>query len=203
VDSGQGGLYGTWYDHGVYANGVFFAGHNNYETSRSNAGGLSTGNTEGSEWSAFVGAGYDLHFGPLSAGPIASLQYTSVNLNGFAERGSFLPLEIHSESLRSDLGLRASYRLQIGKIIVRPALKAAWEHEYKYSAFPITAGFADFSSPALTFYGPNKGQNSVVVSAGVAVQLTPASSVYVSYDCQLGRPELRVQLCDWRASNQF
>jgi hypothetical protein len=35
------------------------------------------------------------------------LQYSSVNLDGFTERGSLLPLNIHSESeesLRSDLG---------------------------------------------------------------------------------------------------
>ena len=26
---------------------------------------------------------------------------------------------------------------QIGKFVVEPSLKAAWEHEYKYSALPI------------------------------------------------------------------
>jgi outer membrane autotransporter protein len=190
VDSGRGGLYGTWYEHGLYVNGGIVAGHNTYDTSRSNAGGLSTGSTEGSEWSAFIGAGYDYHFGSLSVGPIGSLQYTSVNLNGFTERGSLLPLDIHSESaesLRSDLGLRASYRWQIRNIMVRPVLKAAWEHEYKYSAFPITAGFADFSVPAVTFYGSKQGQNSAVISAGASAQLTPALSVYVNYDGQLGR----------------
>lgn len=190
VDSGRGGLYGTWYDHGLYVNGGIFAGHSTYDTSRSNTGGLSSGSTEGSEWSAFIGGGYDLHFRALSVGPIASLQYTSVNLDGFTERGSFLPLAIHSqseESLRSDVGFRASYQCQIGKVMVRPAIKAAWEHEFKYSAFPITSSFADFSAPAVTFDGPKQGQDSAVVSAGVSAQLTSGVSVYVNYDGQLGR----------------
>ena len=123
-------------------------------------------------------------------GPVASLQYSSVNLDGFTEKGSFAPLDIHSgsaESLRSDLGLRAFYQWQMTKISLRPAVKAVWEHEYKYSALPITAGFADFSAPAVTFFGPKQGQDSAVVSAGISAQLTSAVSIYVSYDGQLGR----------------
>jgi hypothetical protein len=56
--------------------------------------------------------------------------------------GSLTPLDIHSgsaESLRSDVGFRLFYQWQIGKVVVEPILKAAWEHEYKYSALPITA----------------------------------------------------------------
>jgi Autotransporter beta-domain len=31
VDSGRGGLYATWYDHGIYLNGAIY-GHNNYDS---------------------------------------------------------------------------------------------------------------------------------------------------------------------------
>jgi len=187
VDSGRGGLYVTWYNHGVYLDGAIYGGHNNYDSSRAGLGGLATGGTEGAEWSTFVSGGYDFHFGPLTAGPIAALQYTDVNIDGFSENGSLAPLEIHSgsaESLRSDLGFRAFYQWQIGKMLVEPFLKAAWEHEYKYSALPITAGFAGASA---IFFGPNEGHDSAVVGAGVSVQLTPAISTYVNYDGQLGR----------------
>jgi hypothetical protein len=47
----------------------------------------------------------------------------------FGEKGSLTPLDIHSESaesLRSDLGFRAFYQWQIGKIVAEPSLKAAW-----------------------------------------------------------------------------
>jgi len=76
---------------------------------------------------------------------------------------------------------------QIGKVLVEPSLKAAWEHEYKYSALPITAGFAGIPGPSATFFGPNEGHDSAVVSAGVSALLTPAISIYVNYDGQLGR----------------
>jgi hypothetical protein len=53
------------------------------------------------------------------------------------------PWRFHSgspESLRSDIGFRAFYPSQIGKAVVEPSLKAAWEHAYEHSALPITAG---------------------------------------------------------------
>jgi hypothetical protein len=37
------------------------------------------------------------------------------------------------------VGFRLFYQWQIGKVVVEPILKTAWEHEYKYSALPITA----------------------------------------------------------------
>ncbi len=190
VDSGRGGLYATWYNQGIYLNGAIYGGHNNYDSSRSGLGGLATGGTEGAEWSTFITGGYDFHFGPLTAGPIAALQYTYVNIDGFSENGSLAPLAIHSgsaESLRSDVGFRAFYQWHLGKIALEPSLKAAWEHEYRYSALPITAGFAGIPGPTATFFGPNEGHDSAVVSAGVSVRLTPAITVYVNYDGQLGR----------------
>jgi outer membrane autotransporter protein len=190
VDSGRGGLYATWYDHGIYLNGAIYGGHNNYDSGRSGLGGLANGSTEGAEWSTFISGGYDFRCGQLTAGPIASLQYTDVHIDGFGERGSLAPLQIHAdsaESLRSDVGFRAIYQWQIGKILVEPSLKAAWEHEYKYSALPITAGFAGIPGPSATFFGPSEGHDSAVISAGVSVQLTPAITTYLDYDGQLGR----------------
>jgi len=190
VDSGRGGLYATWFNHGLYLNAAIYGGHNTYESSRSSLGGLATGGTEGAEWSTFISGGYDLHLGNLTLGPIVALQYTYVNINGFSEKSSLAPLAIHSgsvESLRSDVGFRAFYQWQIGKILIEPSLKAAWEHEYKYSALPITAGFAGIPGPSATFFGPQEGHDSAIVSAGVSVHWTPTIATYVNYDGQLGR----------------
>jgi subtilase-type serine protease len=190
VDSGRGGVYATWFSRGIYLNAAIYGGHNNYDSSRASLGGLASGGTEGSEFSTFIGGGYDFHCGSLTAGPIASLQYTDVGVDSFGEKGSLALLDIRSgsaESLRSDVGFRTFYRWQIGKILVEPSIKAAWEHEYKYSALPITAGFAGIPSPSATFFGPNEGHDSAVVSAGVSVQLTSAIATYVNYDGQLGR----------------
>ena len=76
VDSGRGGVYASWFNRGFYLNGGIYGGHNVYESSRPTIGGLASGGTGGSEFSTFVSSGYDLHAGHLTAGPIASLQYT-------------------------------------------------------------------------------------------------------------------------------
>ena len=112
VDSGRGGVYATWFNHGIYLNGAIYGGHNNYDSSRSGLEGLANGSTEGAEWSTFISGGYDFHFGPLTVGPIAALQYTYVNIDGFSENGSLAPMQIHSgsaESLRSDVGFQSSF----------------------------------------------------------------------------------------------
>jgi uncharacterized protein with beta-barrel porin domain len=71
--------------------------------------------------------------------------------------------------------------------VVEPSLRAAWEHEFKYSALPITAGFAGIAGPTATFSGPSEGQDSAIVSAGVSVPWNQTMATYVNYDGQLGR----------------
>jgi outer membrane autotransporter protein len=190
VNSGRGGLYATWYNHGIYLDAAAYAGHNSYNSSRSGLDGSANGNTGGTEWSTFLSGGYDFHFGPLTVGPIAALQYTYANVSGFSENGSLAPMQVQSDSqdsLRTDVGFRLFYQWQIGKILLEPSLKAAWEHEYLYSALPITAGFAGVPGPSATFSGPSEGHDSAIVSAGVSAQWTPALTLYVNYDGQLGR----------------
>ena len=92
-----------------------------------------------------------------------------------------------AQSLRSDIGFRAFYQWQIGKVVVEPSLRATWEHEYKYSALPITAGFAGVPRSSGTFFGSSEGHDSAVVDAGVTVQWTLTLSTYLNYDGQLGR----------------
>ena len=70
VDSGRGGLYATWFNHGIYLNGAIYGGHNTYDSSRSGLGGLANGGTEGAEWSTFISGGYDFHFGHLTVGQL-------------------------------------------------------------------------------------------------------------------------------------
>ena len=190
VDSGRGGVYVTWFNHGIYLNGAIYGGHNSYSSSRSALEGMASGGTGGAEFSTFISGGYDFTCGHLSVGPVAALQYTYVNIDSFSEHGSLAPLDIHSqsaESLRTDLGFRASYQWQAGKVLVEPSLRAAWEHEFKYSNLPIAASFAGIPGPSATFFGPSEGHDSAIVSAGVSVQWTPAIATYVNYDGQLGR----------------
>ena len=190
VNSGRGGVYATWFSHGFYLAGAVYGGGDVYSSGRATLGGMANGSTSGAEYSAFMSAGYDFHCGQLTIGPTAALQYTYINIDSFDENGSLAPLNIHTqsaESLRTDFFARASYLWQVGNVLLEPSLRAAWEHEYKYSDLPITASFAGIPGPSATFFGPSEGHDSAIVSAGVSVHWTPAIATYVNYDGQLGR----------------
>jgi outer membrane autotransporter protein len=190
VDTGWGGAYAGYFDHGFYLDGAIFGGHYTFESVRQALFGDANGSSDGSEFSTFVATGYDFHFGQLTIGPTAALQYTYASLNGFNERGSVAPLTVSSDSqnsLRTDLGFRTWYDIHARQATVRPFLRAAWEHEYLYSALPISANLVDIPSSPVTILGPSLGHDSAVINAGLSVQWSPRLSAYVSYDGQLGR----------------
>jgi outer membrane autotransporter protein len=190
VDTGRGGLYATWFDHGFWVNAGVWAGYNSYSTSRAGLLGPANGSTDGYEISTFGETGYDFHCGNLSFGPIAAMQYTNVHLNGFSEDGSLVPLDVHSDSedsLRTDLGGQAYYIWNVGKIRVVPAVRLFWEHEYLYSNLPITVSAPALGGATATFNGPAVGHDSLIINANVAVQWTPRIWTTVGYDGQVAR----------------
>lgn len=138
-------------------------------------------------------AGWDYHCGQLAIGPVASVSYSYVNVNGFTEKGSVTDLRVNersNETLRTDLGFRCWYGpVQLGKIGIRPFLRAAWQHDfYSENRFPLFVDLADVQGPAVPVSsGPGLGHESAIVNAGMSVQITPTVSTYISYDGQLGR----------------
>ena len=190
VDSGGGGLYATFSQGGFYLNGYAGGAHNSYDTQRDALGGGASGSTSGGEFDGYAGGGYEFHCGGFSFGPIASLQYTYVDVSGYNERGSLAPLRIVSQnqdSLRTNVGLSASYTWKGAKVQLRPSLRASWHHEYFYSALPISAEFASGAGSVFTVYGPAEGHDSAVIDAGLDVQWTPTIGTYFGYNGQVGR----------------
>ncbi len=190
VNSGQGGIYATFYNGGFYLNGYLGGGFNSYDTRRDALVGKAIGSTAGGEFSAFVGGGYEFHHGGWTFGPIASLQYTYADFGGFTESGSLAPLRIESKSensLRTNLGLSVSYAWKAGNVRLTPTLRAAWQHEYLYSALPIDAQFASGAGSTFTVNGPAEGHDSALINAGLDVQWTPTVGTYFGYDAQVGR----------------
>jgi len=108
--------------------------------------------------------------GHFSVGPVAALQYTLVHIDGFNERGSLLPLQIHADSqdsLRTDFGVRASYAWHVGGVLLIPSLTAAWEHEYLYSVLPINVGSPLSAGATATLFGPREGHDSAIINGGI------------------------------------
>ena len=190
LDSAKLGIYATYFNNGFYVDGSVQGGLNTYDTRRTALQGTATGSTDGTDANALIAVGYDWRRGGLAVGPLASLRYTNAAFDSFGEKGSLAPLQYSAqsgESLRSTLGFKASYELHAGSVVIKPELRAAWQHEFGDTAFAINSRFANGAGNNFTVQGAEIGADSVLVGAGVAVVWNKRTSTYVYYDGELGR----------------
>ena len=188
TDSGRLGLYGTLFDGGFFLNGALGGGVNSYDTKRETLGGDARGDANGTDFNALLGTGYTYRKGGLSVGPIGSIRYSWVGLDGFTEHGSLAPLRFDDqseESLKSTVGVQTAYAFTVHKMTVTPEVRAQWQHEYLEASRSIGASF--LPGGAFSVYGPHIGRDSLLLDAGVTVQLTPRVGVYSFYTGDLGR----------------
>jgi len=190
VNSGTLGLYATVFGSGFYVDADVTGGPSGYDTHRTALLGGANGSTDGGNFNVLVAAGYDWKKGGLSIGPTANFQFTYVGLGGFTESGSIAPLKFpdqNSESERTALGMKASYEWKVGRVIIKPEISLAWQHEYGDQAYSIISSFASGAGNSFTVTGPQVGRDSLLVGAGAAVLLSDRISIYAYYDGELGR----------------
>ena len=191
VDGAKLGLYATYFTGtGFYADAAVSGGYNSYDTRRRALLGTAVGSTHGGEFDALLSTGYDWKRGGLSIGPVASVQYTYVGMESFQEHGSLAPLRFNSkagESLRTALGMRASYDIHAGGVIIRPEVRTAWQHEFDDSSFALDSRFANGVGKTFTVRGPEIGDDSLLIGAGVAVLWSERTSTYLYYDGEVAR----------------
>ena len=123
-------------------------------------------------------------------GPTATFNYTLVGIDGYTEHGSLAPLNIASrnaESVRSAFGFKASYDWKLGGVVIKPELRAAWQHEYGDSSYALDASFANGAGNSFLVNGPEIGRDSLLLGAGFAVQCSERCATYLYYDGELGR----------------
>ncbi|MEI9897072.1 MAG: autotransporter outer membrane beta-barrel domain-containing protein [Chthoniobacter sp.] len=64
-----------------------------------------------------------------------------------------LPLNIHDDnvdSLTTAFGIKASYDWSLGHVMIKPELRAAWQHQYGDSSYAVESSFA--SGPGGQFH---------------------------------------------------
>ncbi len=122
--------------------------------------------------------------------PIASVQYTNVDIDGFKERGSLIPLEFpgqSEDSLRSTIGGKLAICIQTDHgIMLRPEARAAWLHEYNDRAYPIDARFI-LCDDLFTVRGQRIGADAAQVMAGLTVRFNPMVALFAQYEGIFGR----------------
>jgi len=191
VDGGRVGLYATYFDRGFYVDAAVSGGFNSYSTRRITPNNTAaTGKPDGSEINVLLATGYDWKWKGLTIGPTASFQYTNVQLNGFTETGSFAPLSVltqNADSARTALGFHATFDKKVGRAILRPEVRAAWQHEFGDTSYSLTSNFATLGGSAFTVAGPETGRDSLLIGAGLSVLFNERFSIYAFYDGELLR----------------
>jgi len=113
-----------------------------------------------------------------------------MGMNGFTEHNSLAPLNIHSndeDSLRTAFGFKLSYDCKCGSILIKPELRAAWQHEFGDTTYVLDSSFANGGGGTFTANGPNFGRDSALIGAGFAIQINDHVATYLYYDGEVGR----------------
>ena len=190
VNTGKGGLYGTYFDGGFYVNSALEGGYSSYDNHRDSLGGTARSNTDGGDFNALFAPGYNWTMGGLTLGPTTRFQYSYQGTGGFTESGSLAPMSLgsqHTESIISGVGMKASYDWKVGSAIIRPELRLEWEHEYGDTATGIDAQLAGGAGSSLRFATPSIGRDDLHVGAGVGVVFNDRITAYAYYDGQFFR----------------
>lgn len=190
VNGGKLGLYSTYFTGGFYVDAAVNGGYNSYDLRRAGLEGTARSSTDGGELNVLFATGYDFKVGGFTVGPTASFQYTYLGIDDFEERGSLAPLRFHSQgqdSLRTAFGLKASYDWKVGGVVIRPELRAAWQHEFGDDRYALDSSFNNGNGDLFTVNGPVIGRDSLLLGAGFAILWNERTSTYVYYDGELGR----------------
>lgn len=192
AQGGQVGAYAVFSNAGWYQNTLIAAAYNEYETRRAGLGGWAEGDTTGVTFDVLLEGGHEFVRGPLRFGPVLSAHYTNVGYRSFTERGSLAPLEIqshHSDSLRSSIGLEASYQLQTSLGLIVPQLRIGWQHEFLDQIQTTESRFASGAGDVFSAEGPEVGRDSLQFGASVAMYWTPRFSTTVAYFAHFARDD--------------
>lgn len=190
ADSFRSAVYATLFGGGFYLDGQTGLTYSSYDTNRSSLLGRAIGSTNGVAFNSMINGGYDHRIGGATIGVFSSLAYTRVNFDKFSETGSLTPLSYpkqYQESLRSNLGVRVSYSTEVGRMRLTPQARASWQHEFLDSMQSIDSSFVAGPGPVFSVNGPAIGRDSLRLSTGVHLQITPTVGAYLFYGGQFGR----------------
>ena len=144
------------------------------------------GTTDGYDLSLAGEVGYDLHFGPVTHGPVAGLILQQARVNGFTESGSFTSLSFGSQIRNSEVGvLGYKARLDWGKW--HPFAQVVWDHEFDPLDRMLTASLTTIAAPSYSLPAVVLGRDWATATVGTQVSFTPAWSGFASLTAQLGQ----------------
>lgn len=138
-----------------------------------------------------VGGGYQFDLEPMRIGPVARLDLLRVELDSYRERqaGPF-NLDVsrqNVDSLRSSLGMEASYPVATGFGVLIPQFRAEWHHEFRGGRRDVESRFVD--DPQETRFvasGDRPDRNFYSISAALTAILPHGWQAFAQAETLLG-----------------
>lgn len=197
------GGFGTLGIGGWYLNGLVGGAWHAYDVDREIEFGTvdrtARGNPDAGEFDLALATGYDIKAGNFTLGPVTSMQYTYVGVQGFQENGAdSLNLDVNpynASSLLYSLGAQAAYRWEIGKnFAITPMLSASWQHEFMQNAYPINAAFNTGGPSSSFFFQTSQPQQDYFMAgAGVGFEIGKTWDVSFFWNAVSGGSDLNSQ----------
>jgi outer membrane autotransporter protein len=184
----------------VYVSAIVGGAYHDYDIDRKIQFGTIDRTARGTpgawELDAALATGYNFEAGGFVFGPVTSLQYTYLAVQGFTETGAeALNLDVdpyHSSSLLYSLGGQVAYPIEVTRdFSVTPMLFASWQHEFLQNAYKINSAFVGGGNPAPFSYETNDPlRDFLYAGVGIGWAWGDRWEGYVSYSASAGNPQL-------------
>ena len=194
VDTFPFGVYGSYHRAHWYLHGLADYSAHLYETKRNLQFGtinrVTHGDTLGHQGNVFFEGGYEYTRGRWSLVPTASIQYTKLWIQRFAETGAeSLNLQISdqkADSLQSGLGGRLIYTYKTRGIRIQPQIQITYQHEFAQDSRIIDARLTQGSEP-FQVQTESANRNFGLIMGGVNLELSDALNLNLNYQTNVGQ----------------
>lgn len=152
--------------------------------------GNADGNFGGMQYVAKAEFGYPLAVGNTTVTPLASLTYSYLHQNAYAESGgngaALAVGATHATSVKSELGVKFERAFSTSYGTVVPDLKLAWRHEYDNTRVLSTASFTGdpTGETSFTTLGARAISDTAVASAGITLMRASNLSITARYEVE-------------------
>ncbi|MCP5003721.1 MAG: autotransporter outer membrane beta-barrel domain-containing protein [Planctomycetes bacterium] len=164
---------------------------------------ISTGHTDGRQYTAGFAAGYDWHYGSFSIGPHAKLDYVNTHINNYSENGNALAMKYADQNIHStttNLGFQTSYAQSFSWGVLVPHSRLYWVHQYKNESRDIRSSMVDTGIPISTRLNTDSpDRNYMNFGAGVSAVLPHGVQLFADYDTIFSHEYLHI----WTATAGF
>ncbi|MBI2810459.1 MAG: autotransporter domain-containing protein [Candidatus Melainabacteria bacterium] len=195
INSYYGSLYGTWYNRHVFVDAAFIGGFNQYEEDRKiHFPGIkrtATSDHDGYQLAGSLGTGLLFTPSKWQIQPFVRADYVYLHQNGFTENGAkSLDLKVHdmhSNYVRTDLGLKLERCFDFIHTKVIPDLKLSWIWENQLDDAHIKSSFKG-QSCSFTVTGMHPTHNLFAPAIGVMVMnLGGGMTSSIHYEAEIGK----------------